>query len=142
MLEQILQVQQMHIWGTYPTGFTTYSGFSAGSFTAITLSGDGLWGQNAQRTTYSAIGNVTYTLSGGVDYSSAGGMRNETNSWFNLITSYELFSNKDEIQVDYLIMGPGFDLESDSQAKANYLISIAESKEKIVLQQLVHIEQI
>jgi phage tail sheath protein FI len=41
------------------------------------------------------------------------------------MTSYRLFSNKDEVQVDYLIMGPGCDVESDSQAKANQLLSIA-----------------
>ena len=43
----------------------------------------------------------------------------------DLMTSYRLFSNKDEVAVDYLIMGPGCDVESDSQAKANQLLSIA-----------------
>ena len=36
-------------------------------FTGIST-GDGLWGQNAQDITYSAIGNYVYTLSGGKDY--------------------------------------------------------------------------
>ena len=115
-------------WGTYPSP----TGFSAG-FYAVTLS-DGLWGLEAQSTTYSAIGNVTYTLNGGVDYSSTGGndLGGMKPTLGNLITSYELFSNKDEIQVDYLIMGPGFDLESDTQAKASYLISIAEQRKDCV----------
>jgi hypothetical protein len=110
-------------WGTEPraTGFST-------SFTPITTS-DGLWGQDAQDTTFSAIGNKTYTLTGGVDYSASGGMKPALG---DLITSYELFSNKDEVQVDYLIMGPGFDTESDSQAKASYLISLAESRKDCV----------
>ena len=43
----------------------------------------------------------------------------------DLMTSYRLFSNKDEVAVDYLIMGPGCDNEFDSQAKANQLLSIA-----------------
>jgi hypothetical protein len=117
-------------WGTTPvaTGFTTYSGVKAASFTPITTSG-GLWGQNAQDTTFSAIGNKTYTLGGGVDYSAAGGMEADLG---NLITSYGLFSNKDEIQVDYLIMGPGLSSESDTQAKANYLISLAEERKDCV----------
>ena len=34
-------------------------------------------------------------------------------------------SNKDEVEVDFLIMGPGCDTEAQSQAKANYLISLA-----------------
>jgi len=117
-------------WGTKPvaTGFTTYSGVKAASFTPISI-GDGLWGQNAQGITYSAIGNVTYTLSGGIDYSASGGMKPALG---DLITSYGLFSNKDEVEVDYLIMGPGFDAKSDSQAKANYIISLAESRKDCV----------
>ena len=48
------------------------------------------------------------------------------------ITAYGLFSNKDEIQVDYLIMGPGCTSEAESQAKANYLISVANSRKDCV----------
>jgi hypothetical protein len=110
-------------WGTTPTA----TGFSSG-FTKITTA-DGLWGLNAQDVTFSAIGNKTYSLSGGVDYTSSGGMKATLG---NLITSYNLFSNKDEIQVDYLIMGPGFDSEFDSQAKASFLISLAEGRKDCV----------
>jgi hypothetical protein len=98
-------------------------GFST-SFTPYTTS-QGLWGQNAQGITFSSIGNVSYTLAGGVDYSASNGMQA---SLGDLIDSYQLFSNKDEIQVDYLIMGPGLTNQVDSQAKANYLISLAGSR--------------
>ena len=98
-------------------------GFST-SFTPYTTS-QGLWGQNAQGITFAAIGNVSYTLTEGQNYSANGGMKA---SLGDLITSYDLFSNKDEIQVDYLIMGPGLTDQVDSQAKANYLISIAGSR--------------
>jgi hypothetical protein len=110
-------------WGTTPRA----TGFSSG-FTPITLS-DGIWGQLAQDAVFSAIGNNTYTLNGGVDYSASGGMKATLG---DLITSYDLFANKDEIQVDYLIMGPGMDGQSDSQAKAQYLISIAELRKDCV----------
>jgi hypothetical protein len=110
-------------WGTTPRA----TGFSTG-FTKITTA-DGLWGLPAQDVTFSAIGNKTYNLGGGVDYSASGGMKA---SLGNLITSYNLFSNKDEIQVDYLIMGPGFDSESDSQAKASFLISLAEGRKDCI----------
>jgi hypothetical protein len=115
--------------GTTPraVGFTTYSG-DAASFSPITLS-DGLWGQTAQGVTFSAIGNKTYTLSGGVDYSAAGGMKATLG---DLITSYDLFSNKDEIQADYIIMGPSMDSPTDSQAKAGFLISIANQRKDCV----------
>ena len=98
-------------------------GFST-AFTPYTTS-QGLWGQNAQGITFSSIGNVSYTLAGGQNYSANGGFQA---SLGDLIDSYQLFSNKDEIQVDYLIMGPGLTNQVDSQAKANYLISLAGSR--------------
>ena len=109
-------------WGTAPlaTGFST-------ACTPVTT-GDGLWGLDAQGVTYSALGNISYSLTGGQDYGSIpsgevkGGMKA---TLADLMTSYRLFSNKDEVAVDYLIMGPGCDVESDSQAKANQLLSIA-----------------
>jgi len=109
--------------GTVPvaTGFST-------SFTKYTT-GQGLWGQTAQGITFSALGNVTYTLSAGADYSSAGGMQADLGS---LSTAYNLFANKDEIQVDYLLNGPGLLQESESQAKANKLIAVAESRKDCV----------
>jgi hypothetical protein len=118
------------VHGTSPraTGFTTYSGVGSVSFNPVSTS-DGTWGLNTQDVQFNVIGNKTYTLRGGVDYSASGGMKPELGS---LITSYGLFSNKDEIQVDYLIMGPGFDNESDSQAKASYLISLAEQRKDCV----------
>ena len=105
-------------------------GFST-DFTPVTTSG-GLWRQKAQDVTFSAIGNVTYTLGGGEDYSAGipeiganGGM---TATLGNLVSGYGLFQNKDEIAVDYLIMGPGLTDKTLSQAKANYLISLANSR--------------
>ena len=103
------------------------TGFSAG-FTPVTT-GDGLWGLEAQGVTYSALGNVNYTFAGGVDYSANGGMKAELSS---LITAYGFFSNKDEIEVDYMIMGPGCATEAESQAKANYVISLAEARKDCV----------
>ena len=103
------------------------SGFST-DFTQVTT-GDGLFGLNAQGVTFSVLGNKTFTLGGGVDYSATGGMKAELS---NLITSYGLFDNKDETEVDYLIMGPGCAAEADSQAKANYLISVANARKDCV----------
>ncbi len=109
-------------WSTAPIA----SGFST-VCTPVTT-GDGLWGLDAQGVTYSSLGNIAYPLTGGQDYGSI--PANETKGGMkatlaDLMTSYRLFSNKDEVQVDYLIMGPGCTTESDSQAKANQLLSIA-----------------
>ena len=110
-------------WGTAPRA----TGFSA-AYTPYTTA-QGLWGQNAQGTVFSAIGNVTYTLTGGVNYSAGGGM---SATLGDLVSAYNLFSNKDEISVNFLINGPGLSVESESQAKANQLISIAESRKDCI----------
>jgi hypothetical protein len=108
-------------------GFVAVSGFSSG-FSGITTAA-GTWNRDAQGVTFNVIGNTSYTLTGGADYSASNGM---TATLGNLITSYNLFSNRDEIQVDYLICGPGLANKSQSQAKANQLIAIAESRKDCI----------
>ena len=39
----------------------------------------------------------------------------------DLITGYGYFDNKDEIEIDYLIMGPGLNNKSESQLKRKLL---------------------
>jgi hypothetical protein len=85
---------------------------------------DGLWNVPAQDSQFSVIGNVTYSLKGGADYGSTDSDKFSA-MLGDLNTAYDLFSNKDEIQVDYLIMGPGLSSVDESKAKAQYLISIA-----------------
>ena len=114
--------------GTTPvaTGFTAYTGVKTASFTKD----DGATNQSgtiAQDKQFLAIGNKTYTFLGGNDYQSSGGdgYKAELSS---LITAYGLFSNKDEVEVDFFIMGPGCATEAQSQAKANYIISLVEAR--------------
>ena len=112
---------------TYHNTTPLATGFSSG-YTKVT-EGAGAWNQLAQGVTFSALGNVTYALGGGVDYSATNGM---TATLGDLFTSYNLFSNKDEIAVDYLIMGPGLGNKFESQAKANHLISIAGNRKDCI----------
>ncbi len=109
--------------GTVPTPL----GFSA-NFTANTLSA-GLWGQDSASVVFSGIGPVSYTMAGGVDYSASGGM---SATLGNLKTAYELYSNKDDQSVDFLLMGPSCSSELESQAKANLLISLANSRKDCI----------
>jgi hypothetical protein len=108
------------VQGTSPS----VTGFSVG-FTPLTIS-DGIWGQNAQGSVYNVIGNKTYNLLGGADYGSG------TATLSSLVAGYDLFSNKDEIEVDFLIYGPSLLSELESQAKANKLISIANSRKDCI----------
>tara|TARA_B100000073_G_scaffold163364_1_gene135171 strand:+ start:3334 stop:5556 length:2223 start_codon:yes stop_codon:yes gene_type:complete len=111
--------------GGVPQIYPTHSGFTTtGTYTGVSLA-DGLWGQPAQDRTFSVVGNKTFTLEGGVDYSSAGGA---TATLGDLTTAYELFNDKESVEVDYLLMGPGLSKKSETQAKANYLIGIANQR--------------
>jgi len=110
-------------WGTTPRALGFSTQFQANTFA------QGLWGQEAQGITFSGLGNISYTLTGGVDYSAGGGM---SATLANLKTGYELFDNKDETTVDYLIMGPSGGSELESQAKANLVISIANSRKDCI----------
>jgi hypothetical protein len=103
------------------------TGFSSG-FTPYGVA-DGLWNEPAQDKVFSAIGNATYALLGGQDYASNGGLKADLGGLFD---AYNLFSNRDEIAVDYLIMGPGLDNKFESQAKANHLISIAGNRKDCI----------
>jgi len=114
--------------GTTPvaTGFTAYTGVKSASFTKDNSSTNQS-GTIAQDKQFLAIGNVTYNLLGGNDYESTGGDGYKADLG-KLITGYGLFSNKDEVEADFLIMGPGCADESQSQAKANYIISLANAR--------------
>jgi hypothetical protein len=105
------------------------TGFAPGTNTSLDEP-DEQWNVPAQDRTFTAIGNKLYTLGGGHDYAADGGMTVEVG---DVINGYELFSNRDEIQVDYLIQGPsgGGDIY-DAQAKASYLISIANQRKDCV----------
>ena len=105
------------------TGFST-------NFVANTTA-EGLWGQEAQGVTFGAIGNKTYTLVGGKDYSGTDN-KGMSASLGDLTAGYELFANKDEIEVNFLLMGPGCTTQIESQAKANKLISIANGRKDCV----------
>ena len=112
---------------TFNNTIPVATGFSTG-YTAVTESA-GQWNQATQGVTFSALGSVTYSLAGGVDYSAQNGM---TATLGNLKTAYDLFSNADEIAVDYLIMGPSLGNKFESQAKANSLISIASNRKDCI----------
>ena len=111
--------------GTEPvaTGFST-------SFTPFTTA-QGLFGQAAQDVTFSAIGNKTYTLTNGKDYSGTDN-KGMSATLGDITAGYELFSNKDEIEVNFLLMGPGCTTETESQAKAQKLIAVANGRKDCV----------
>ena len=111
---------------TYGSNYTS-DNFET-DFSTYTI-GETVWDRPAQDAIFSTIGQVTYTLGNGTNYSAGGALRS---SLPFVMEAYNLFENRDEIAVDYLLMGPSGETISESQSKANRLISIADSRKDCV----------
>ena len=107
-----------------PNGRSAVAGGFSSGFAPVT-SGDGAWGVDAQGVKFNLIGNASYTLTGGADYSATGGMAADLG---DILTGYNLFDNKDEVALDFLLMGGSMNDELSTQAKANLLIAIADQR--------------
>jgi len=95
-----------------------------------TPTGKGNWNSNTQGVTFSVNGNQGYTLTGGENYSASGGYGA---TLANVVSGYEKFKNQAEYDINFLIQGPsGGASMQESQAKANYLISLAELRKDCI----------
>ena len=108
---------QSNTTGTASANTTAqWSGISTGS---------GSWNTLAQGISFNAIGSATYDLAGGQDYGASQGMQATLS---DVISGYSLLTNKDEVEVDFVLGGPGLAQEDESRAKANYLISLVNQR--------------
>lgn len=107
------------------TKFTSIDGYVQASGGTIA------WGQNCTGINFGSSGNRSYSLTSGYDYSSAtGGM---AVSLSDILSSYEIFRNPAEYDINFLIAGPdGGSSVFEAQAKANRLIDIAESRKDCI----------
>ena len=113
------------------SGITTTS-FEFGGFTRETDNG---WDQDAQGITYAGSGVTTLTLTGGKNYNGMTGIQTAgamSASVGGITAGYDLFENKEEFDVDFLIMGSANYPQHEAQAIANKLISIAELRKDVV----------
>ena len=128
--KDIIRQQSQYIFaGIASTGvktkFSTLSGYSAAT--------DTTWGLEAQGNTFNCVGAITYELSGGADYSGTSNVGGYSVDLSNVISSYRKFTNPAEYSIDYLISGPsGGATIYESQAKANEIISIADSRKDCI----------
>ena len=112
-------------------GITTTS-FEYGGFTKET---DNAWDQDAQGISFAGSGSHVFTLTGGKNYNgqtgiqTAGAMKASVGG---ITAGYDLFEDKDQFDVDFLIMGSGNYPQYEAQAIANKLISIAELRKDVV----------
>ena len=111
--------------GTIASGFST-------AFTPEPAASN-LWSQDAQDIKFNSVGNRLYELQAGRDYSTPAGVSTHIGGYAtalgNIIGGYEIFENEAEYAVNFLLQGPGITgSQTESQAKANKLIAIAEQR--------------
>ena len=107
------------------TKFSTVSGVGTATDTS--------WGLAAQGNTFNCIGATTYNLIGGTDYSGTNNVGGYSSSLADVISGYRNFTNPAEYQINFIIGGPsGGTTIQESQAKANELIAIADTRKDCV----------
>lgn len=113
-------------WGTSPVSAKFSSGFIAQSITT------GIWGVPAEGVTFNSVGNVSYTLLGGKDYSGTNNIGGFQVSLTDISNAYDNLSNATEVPLNFLLQGSTALGKEQEQAKANKLISIAESRKDCI----------
>jgi len=118
--------------GSEPAGITT-AGYSIPSNN--TLDADSGWDQDANAVNFGVSGVVTASLAGGTnygdktDYTTVGAL---TSGVDDLISGYELFSNTEEVEVDFIMMGAAHHPKEQSQALAEKVLAVAEFRKDAV----------
>jgi hypothetical protein len=113
-------------WGTTPVSVKFTSDFTPQNTTT------GVWGVNAEGVTFNSIGNVSYSLSGGFDYSGTGNIGGFAASLADLTDAYDYLADDVSVPLNFLLQGSTRLGKEQEQAKANYLISIAESRKDCI----------
>jgi len=110
--------------GSAPAGIVT-SGYSSG----FNLASDTGWDQNAEGVIFGSTGKQDLILSSGKNYDgtedieTSGALQADLSK---LVTGYSLFENKENYNVDFLIMGSANYSKEQAQALANKLIAVAD----------------
>ena len=133
----LANVSQYIYGGAGPTGITT-TGFDGATATAIgTLDSDNSWDQAADSADkgFGVFGVFTASLTGGKNY---GGKTDYTTTGAldpgidDIIGGLELFSNKEEVEVDFILMGAAHHTKEKAQAVAEKAIQVAEARKDAV----------
>ena len=123
--------------GSGPTGIVT-TGFDGATATAIgTLDSDNSWDQDADSADkgFGVFGVFTASLTGGknyggkTDYITTGALDPGID---DIISGLELFSNTEEVEVDFVMMGAAHHTKEKSQAVAEKCVAVAEFRKDAV----------
>jgi len=133
----LANVSQYIYGGAGPTGITT-TGFDGATATAVgTLDADNGWDQAADSADkgFGVFGVFTASLTGGknyggkTDYTTTGALDSGID---DIISGLELFSNTEEVEVDFILMGAAHHAKEKAQAVAEKAIQVAELRKDAV----------
>ena len=115
-IKDIINGTSQYVWHVdFDSDFRNTLGSQAAAGTAID-SGDN-------------FAKVTGTLNTDINYNLAGGINVDTLSTANILTGYDLFEDKDQVEIDFLI-APGMTSRSDQTTVVNDLVTTAQSTRK------------
>ena len=119
--------------GSQPTGVVT-CGFTTSS--TFTLGATKDWNTNTENnTTFKCLGSVTYTLSGGKNYDGTTNLDADASlqtSLTDLSSGYDLLTNTEEYDIDFILMGSASYDKERCQALASKIISVAEQRQDAI----------
>ena len=120
--------------GSSPAGIVTtgFSGSTAGSFA---IASDVDWDQNAEGITFAASGNSNNVLTGGLNYGGKASLTTDgalSPGLDDIVSGYNLFSNTEQFDVDFILMGSAGYGKEQAQALANKCIAVAEARKDAV----------
>ena len=110
--------------GRGPQGGLNYYKSILADGSAYIYAGDTIYETNTRTQDFEPVGSKDYDLSAGADYTAlASGAWDLSSSDLN--TAYDEFREIDDINLEYLIMGPGLATETATKEKLNYIAGIA-----------------
>jgi len=115
-IKDIINGTSQYVWHVdFDSDFQNTLGSQAAAGTAVDS------GDNFAKVTGTLNTSVEYTLAGGIDVDSL--------STANILTGYDLFEDKDQVEIDFLI-APGMTSRSDQTTVVNDLVTTAQSTRK------------
>ena len=120
--------------GNSPAGIVT-TGFSDSTAGSFARSSDVGWDQNAEGITFAASGNSNNVLTGGLNYGGKAGISSDnalSSGLDDIVSGYDLFSNTEQFDVDFILMGSAGYGKEQAQALANKCIAVAEARKDAI----------
>ena len=119
--------------GSQPTGVVT-CGFTTPSTFSLGATKD--WNTVTENNTvFKCLGSQTYSLSGGKNYDGQTNLDNAaslTSSLTDLSSGYDLLTNTEQYDLDFILMGSAAYEKETAQALASKIISVAEQRQDAV----------